>query len=134
MPSGLPSSVGSTQNLNPNSSPVNGYDWSRGMSNNAVAAYADGEMPMSKWIGREIDYAIDVGLETQSNYDNWDMYDYDLLVSRDGQYWEATDNVYFTVPKYDTIYYLRIIGYSICRKDGYVYRCTSVCTLQVNKT
>ncbi|MBQ7508930.1 MAG: hypothetical protein IJT52_06340 [Spirochaetales bacterium] len=24
--------------------------------------------------------------------------------------------------------------YSICCKDGYVYRCTSVCTLKVSKT
>ena len=75
-----------------------------------------------------------VGLETQSNYDNWDMCGYDLLVSRDGQFWEATDNVYFSVSTADTEYYLRIIGYSICRKEGYVYRCTSVCTLKVSKT
>ena len=75
-----------------------------------------------------------VGLETQSNYDNWDLYDYDLFVSHDGQFFEATDNVYFSVPKDDTEYYLRIVGYSICRKDGYIYRCTSVCTLKVSKT
>ena len=77
---------------------------------------------------------IYVGLETQSNYDNWDLYDYDLFVSRDGQFWEATNNVDFTVPKADTEYYLRIVGYSICQKYGYVYRCTSVCTLKVSKT
>ena len=74
-----------------------------------------------------------VGLETQSNYDNWDLYDYELFVSRDGQFFEATDNVYFSVPKDDTEYYLRIVGYSISRKDGYIYRCTSVCTLKVSK-
>lgn len=36
-----------------------GYDWSRGMSNNAVAAYEDGEKPMSKWTNAAINEAID---------------------------------------------------------------------------
>ena len=74
-----------------------------------------------------------VGLETQSNYDNWELYDYDLLVSQDGQSWEATNKVEFTVPKADTEYYLRIIGYSICRKNGYVYRSTSISTIRALK-
>ena len=36
-----------------------GYDWSRGMSNNAVAAYEAGEKPMSKWTNAAINEAID---------------------------------------------------------------------------
>ena len=31
-----------------------GYDWSHGMSNNAVAAYEDGEKPLSRWTKKDI--------------------------------------------------------------------------------
>lgn len=31
-----------------------GYDWSKGMSNNAVNAYENGEKPLSKWTKKEI--------------------------------------------------------------------------------
>lgn len=49
-----------------------GYDWSRGMSNNAVTAYANGERPMSRWtkaalLERATDVLVD-SLEFDGSY------------------------------------------------------------------
>lgn len=46
-----------------------GYDWNKGMSNNAVAAYAKNEKPLSKWTKTELLKWFDSAIENPSEYD-----------------------------------------------------------------
>lgn len=63
---------------------------------------------------------------TDTNNVGWEMYDYDVYVSLDKETWNITGDTTITVPKSTATFYLKAVTYSICQRDGHIFRCTSI--------
>ena len=68
-----------------------------------------------------------VGIQDSASI-GWEMYDYDVYVSLDGEAWNIVDGTQIVVPKNTGTFYLKAVTYSICRYEGHTFLRTSIST------